>query len=223
MLPVGGVFPTKGPVSLVGAFTPSCLWVDVSKGDLICSKTPPAREADKAEAGYPTETDLMDTAQDMAESMVDVPAKDIKSADDTTKVLGETIFKDGVEETEELEAEDPFLETPIENLGKESTGLTAKEQEELEVIQNQLKSADETFEEQESKDAATEAVLASRKETMKDLDTNADGVLDEQEEDADDHVKIRNPMLVISKKEKLDIIRRFAPQSQARLSSGERE
>ena len=57
--------------------------------------------------------DLMDTAEDMAESISDVPAKDIKSKDDTTKVLGETVFKDGVEDMEELEAEDPFLEQPM--------------------------------------------------------------------------------------------------------------
>jgi hypothetical protein len=69
--------------------------------------------------------DLMDTAEDMAESMADVPAKvidcsahpdgsrfnlcalqqDIKSKDDTAKVLGETVFKSGVEDMEELEAE----------------------------------------------------------------------------------------------------------------------
>ena len=55
----------------------------------------------------------MDTAEDMAESISDVPAKDIKSKDDTTKVLGETVFKDGVEDMEELEAEDPFLEQPM--------------------------------------------------------------------------------------------------------------
>jgi hypothetical protein len=49
--------------------------------------------------------DLMDTAKDMAESIADVPAKDIKSKDGTTKVLGETVFKSGVEDMEELEAE----------------------------------------------------------------------------------------------------------------------
>ena len=37
------------------------------------------------------------------------------------------------------------------------------------------------FEEEEGKDAATEAVFASRNEDMKDLDTNADGVLDTKE------------------------------------------
>jgi hypothetical protein len=49
--------------------------------------------------------DLMDTAEDMAEAVADIPARDIKSKDDTTKVLGETVFKSGVEDMEELEAE----------------------------------------------------------------------------------------------------------------------
>jgi hypothetical protein len=73
-------------------------------------------------------TDLMDTAEDMADSMADVPAKDIKSKDDTTKVLGETVFKSGVEDMEELEAEDPFMEQPIEDLGKDSAGLSTKQE-----------------------------------------------------------------------------------------------
>jgi hypothetical protein len=34
----------------------------------------------------------------MADLMVDVPAKDIKSKDDTMEVLGESVFKSGVED-----------------------------------------------------------------------------------------------------------------------------
>jgi Ca2+-binding EF-hand superfamily protein len=178
----------KKPQSLT--LTSNCRFVKSTKtGELKCetkalskpidSKDLPGEAEDIDTPG--DEPDLMDTAQDMAETMVDVPAKDIKSVDDTTKVLGETVFKDGIEEMEELQAEDPFLEQPIEDLEKETEGLTAKEKEELKVIENQLKSADEKFEEEESHDAATEAVLASRKQTMKDVDTNADGVLDEGE------------------------------------------
>jgi Ca2+-binding EF-hand superfamily protein len=125
--------------------------------------------------------DLMDTAEDMAESMADVPAKDIKSKDDTAKVLGETVFKSGVEDMEELEAEDPFLEQPIEDLEKDSNGLDANEEEGLKAVEEELKEADVQFEEEEGKDAATEAVFASRDQDMKDLDTNADGVLDTKE------------------------------------------
>ena len=44
-------------------------------------------------------------------------AKDIKSKDDTTEVLGESVCKSGVEDMEELEGEDPFMEQPIEDLG----------------------------------------------------------------------------------------------------------
>jgi Ca2+-binding EF-hand superfamily protein len=125
--------------------------------------------------------DLMDTAEDMAESMADIPAKDVKSKDDTTKVLGETVFKSGVEDMEELEAEDPFLEQPIEDLEKESTGLTAAEKAGVEEVEKELKAADIQFEEEEGKDAATEAVFASRNQDMKELDENADGVLDTKE------------------------------------------
>jgi hypothetical protein len=91
------------------------------------------------------------------------------------------VFKAGVEDMEELEAEDPFLEQPIEDLAKDTEGLTSREQEELKVIQNQLKAADMQFETEEEKDAATEAVLASRQQTMKDLDVNGDGLLDKNE------------------------------------------
>eukprot|EP00935_MAST-01C_sp_MAST-1C-sp1_P002230 g2230.t1 len=123
----------------------------------------------------------MDTAEDMAESISDVPAKDIKSKDDTTKVLGETVFKDGVEDMEELEAEDPFLEQPIEDLAKDSKGLTATEKKALAGVETELKEADKNFEEEEAKDAATEAVFSSRDQDMKQLDENGDGVLDNKE------------------------------------------
>ena len=63
-------------------------------------------------------SDVMAEAEDMAEAMADVPAKDVKAKDDTAKVLGETVFKGGVEDVEELEAEDPMLEQPIEDIGK---------------------------------------------------------------------------------------------------------
>ena len=68
------------------------------------------------------------TDEDMADSMVDVPAKDIKSKDDTTEVLGESVCKSGLEDMEELEGEDPFMEQPIEGLGKDSAGLSTKEE-----------------------------------------------------------------------------------------------
>ena len=42
--------------------------------------------------------------------------QDVKAKDDTAKVLGETVFKGGVEDTEELQAEDPMLEQPIEDI-----------------------------------------------------------------------------------------------------------
>merc|ERR1719171_957999 len=61
-------------------------------------------------------SDVLDTAEDMAEAMADVPAKDVKAKDDTAKVLGETVFKGGVEDVEELQAEDPMLEQPIEDI-----------------------------------------------------------------------------------------------------------
>jgi hypothetical protein len=48
-------------------------------------------------------------------------------------------------------------------------------------VEEELKEADVQFEEEEGKDAATEAVFASRDQDMKDLDTNADGVLDTKE------------------------------------------
>jgi Ca2+-binding EF-hand superfamily protein len=126
-------------------------------------------------------TDLMDTAEDMADSMADVPAKDIKSKDDTTKVLGETVFKSGVEDMEELEAEDPFMEQPIEDLGKDSAGLSTQQEGDLADVEKDLANADEQFEEGESKDAATEAVLSSRDQDMSELDANHDGMLDVNE------------------------------------------
>lgn len=126
-------------------------------------------------------SDLMDTAEDMAEAMSAVPAKDIKSVDDTTKVLGESVFKSGVEDMEELEAEDPFLQQPIEDLEKDESGLSTAQTQLLEKAEKELRDADQEFEEEEEHDAATEAVLASRKETMKDIDSNADGVLEEGE------------------------------------------
>jgi hypothetical protein len=125
--------------------------------------------------------DLMDTAEDMAESISDVPAKDIKSVDDTAKVLGESVFKTGVEDMEELEAEDPFLQQPIEDLEKDQAGLTADQTQKLALAEKELRDADHEFEKEEENDAATEAVMASRKQTMANIDTNADGVLDEAE------------------------------------------
>ena len=46
---------------------------------------------------------------------------------------------------------------------------------------DQLEKADEEFAGEEEKDAAVETVLASRGESMKDIDTNGDGLLDEKE------------------------------------------
>jgi hypothetical protein len=63
--------------------------------------------------------------EDMADSMVDVPAKDIKSKDDTTEVLGESVCKSGVEDMEELEGEDPFMEQPTEDLEKTEAVLSS--------------------------------------------------------------------------------------------------
>ena len=54
-----------------------------------------------------------DTMTDMADALAEIPAKDIKTKDDTAKVLGETVFKTGVENVEDLQAEDPFLEQPV--------------------------------------------------------------------------------------------------------------
>jgi hypothetical protein len=76
---------------------------------------------------------------------------------------------------------DPFLEQPLEDLEKDSTGLTSTESSELGEVEKELKQADEQFEDEEAKDAATEAVLASRGQDMQDLDANSDGLLDESE------------------------------------------
>jgi hypothetical protein len=89
----------SGPQSVKGAFTSECPFVDADpvNGKMACSTDSAAEtESSPAEANHNADADaedidLMDTAQDMAESMVDVPAKDIKSVDDTTKVLGETV------------------------------------------------------------------------------------------------------------------------------------
>merc|ERR1711865_1185964 len=50
-----------------------------------------------------------------------------------------------------------------------------------ELALDQLEKADEEFAGEEEKDAAVETVLASRGESMKDIDTNGDGLLDEKE------------------------------------------
>merc|ERR1719258_383956 len=54
-------------------------------------------------------SDVLDTAEDMAEAMADIPAKDVKAKDDTAKVLGETVFKGGVGDVEELQASQPHV------------------------------------------------------------------------------------------------------------------
>jgi hypothetical protein len=59
--------------------------------------------------------------------------------------------------------------------------MTKDELQSLGEVEKELKSADEQFEEEEGKDAATEAVFASRKQSMSDLDKNADGVLSADE------------------------------------------
>ena len=68
-----------------------------------------------------------------------------------------------------------------EDLAKDSKGLTATEKKALAGVETELKEADKNFEEEEAKDAATEAVFSSRDQDMKQLDENGDGVLDNKE------------------------------------------
>lgn len=105
----------------------------------------------------------------------------MKAKDDTAKVLGETVFKGGVEDVEELEAEDPMLEQPIEDIETINNQMTSQQKVDAEAALDQLEKADEEFAGEEEKDAAVETVLASRGQSMKDIDTNGDGLLDEQE------------------------------------------
>jgi len=105
----------------------------------------------------------------------------VKAKDDTAKVLGETVFKGGVEDVEELQAEDPMLEQPIEDIETINNQLTPQQKKDAELALDQLEKADEEFAGEEEKDAAVETVLASRGESMKDIDTNGDGLLDEKE------------------------------------------
>merc|ERR1719258_359092 len=126
-------------------------------------------------------SDVLDTAEDMAEAMADIPAKDVKAKDDTAKVLGETVFKGGVEDVEELQAEDPMLEQPIEDIETINNQMNPDQKKKAEKALDDLEKADEEFAGEEEKDAAVETVLASRGESMKDIDANGDGVLDEKE------------------------------------------
>lgn len=140
-------------------------------------------------------SDVLDTAEDLAEAMADVPAKDVKAKDDTAKVLGETVFKGGVEDVEELEAEDPMLEQPIEDIVDINNDLSPQQKADAHVALDLLAKADEEFAGEEEKDAAVETVLASRGDTMKQIDGNGDGVLDEKEvqtEISKDMVKVND-------------------------------
>lgn len=126
-------------------------------------------------------SDVLDTAEDMAEAMADIPAKDVKSKDDTAKVLGETVFKGGVEDVEELQAEDPMLEQPVEDIEIINNQIAAGDKAKVEKALDDLEKADEEFAGEEEKDAAVETVLAGRGDKMSDIDANGDGLLDEKE------------------------------------------
>jgi Ca2+-binding EF-hand superfamily protein len=126
-------------------------------------------------------SDVLDTAEDMAEAMADIPAKDVKAKDDTAKVLGETVFKGGVEDVEELQAEDPMLEQPIEDIELINNQIAGGDKAKVEKALDDLEKADEEFAGEEEKDAAVETVLAGRGEQMKNIDANGDGLLDEKE------------------------------------------
>ena len=84
-------------------------------------------------------------------------------------------------DVEELQAEDPFLEQPVEDIETINKDLTTDQKSKVDVALNDLEKADEEFAGEEEKDAAVETVLASRGESMKDIDANGDGVLDEKE------------------------------------------
>lgn len=105
----------------------------------------------------------------------------MKAKDDTAKVLGETVFKGGVEDVEELQAEDPMLEQPIEDIETLNNQMTEDQKAQAAKAIDDLEKADEEFAGEEEKDAAVETVLASRGEKMKSIDQNGDGLLDEKE------------------------------------------
>jgi hypothetical protein len=74
-----------------------------------------------------------------------------------------------------------MLEQPIEDIETINNQMTSQQKVDAEAALDQLEKADEEFAGEEEKDAAVETVLASRGQSMKDIDTNGDGLLDENE------------------------------------------
>jgi ribosome-binding ATPase YchF (GTP1/OBG family) len=71
-----------------------------------------------------------------------------------------------------VQAEDPFLEQPIEDIETINNDMTASQKKDVDKALDDLEKADEEFAGEEEKDAAVETVLASRKESMKNIDTH---------------------------------------------------
>ena len=73
------------------------------------------------------------------------------------------------------------MEQPIEDIETLNKDMSATQRVKVDKALDDLEKADEEFANEEEKDAAVETVLASRKESMGNIDKNGDGVLDEKE------------------------------------------
>jgi Ca2+-binding EF-hand superfamily protein len=119
-----------------------------------------------------------ESMEDLADSIGDLDAKDIKAKDSTMKALAETVLSKAGNEIEAEEHADPLLQPEVPALNPD---LDAFRQKQVEGEEAELKALDARAELEDLQELPAEMVFSVKAEGLSQIDSNGDGLLSGEE------------------------------------------
>lgn len=115
---------------------------------------------------------------DLVDSLTHLPASAIHTKDKTVKALAKTVFSTAAAGIEKIQEGDPMLSGTMKEISHEHLGLSAGQLHDLKHSEAHLKAIEADY---NPNQIPAEVVFAMKKETMKKVDSDGDGLLSQAE------------------------------------------